>query len=162
MAEHIWEIVDNNYRKTPSASTLEVMVYFRGAADRNGLFSKIKALYGITEVQGDDYYQGISLVADYTNPCAYFMVDLTIRHYGYEVMTGRLIDEYNKQLVYGQICCEENEIFYKKKVSWTDDATTQTLQDIVFKAYDEVVSEQVILEKFVDEHLQNLRDGLKV
>lgn len=78
----------------------------------------------MTEVQGDDYYQGISLVADYSNPCAYLMVDLTIRHYGYEVMTGRLIDEYNKQLVYGQICCEENESFYKKKISWADDATT--------------------------------------
>ena len=65
-------------------------------------------------------------------------------------------------MVYGQICCEDNEIFYKKKVSWTDDATSNNLKDMVFKAFDEVVSDQSILEEFLDEHLQNLRDGLKV
>lgn len=162
MTEHIGEIVDNNFRKPPSTSSLEVMVYFRSAADRCGLFSKIKALYGITEVEGDDYYQGINLVVDYSSPCAYLMVDLAIRHYGYETMTYRLIDEYNRELLHGQITCEGNEIFYKKKVSWDDDARTQTLQNIVFKAFDEVVSEQAVLERFADEHRQNIRIGRRV
>lgn len=162
MAEHVWEIVDNNYNKTPSSDKLEIMVFFRSAADECGLFSKIKALYGITEVQGDDYFIGMDLIVDYVNPIAFLTVDLTHRHYGYETMTYRLIDEYNNQLIYGKITCEENEIFYKKKLSWSADASADTLKDMVCKAFDEVVSEQAVLERFMDEHHQNLRDGLKV
>ncbi len=162
MTEHIGEIIDANFGKTPTTNSLEVMVYFRSAADREGLYSKIKALYGITKVMGDDYFRGINLIADYSSPRAYFIVNLTVRRYQFETMTNRLIDKYNEQLVYGQICCEDNEIFYKKKVSWTADATSINLKDIVFKAFDEVVSDQSILEEFLDEHLQNLRDGIKV
>ena len=162
MTEHIGEIIDANFGKTPTTNSLEVMVYFRSAADREGLYSKIKAPYGITKVMGDDYFRGINLIADYSSPCAYLIVNLTVRRCQFESMTNRLIDKYNKQLVYGQICCEDNEIFYKKKVSWTSDATSINLKDIVFKAFDEVVSDQSILEEFLDEHLQNLRDGIKV
>ena len=161
MAEHIWEIVDNNFKKTPTANSLEVMVYFRGAADRCGLFSKIKALYGITEVEGDDYFIEMNLIVDYVNPVAFLTVDLTHRHYGFETMTYRLIDEYNKQLNYGQITCEENDIFYKKRLSWSADATSELLKDIACKAFDEVDSEHVVLERFAEEHRKNIRDGRK-
>ena len=65
MTEHIGEIIDANFGKTPTTNSLEVMVYFRSAADREGLYSKIKALYGITKVMGDDYFRGINLIADY-------------------------------------------------------------------------------------------------
>ena len=40
MAEHIWEIIDNNFKKTPTANSLEVMVYFRGAADSGRLLPR--------------------------------------------------------------------------------------------------------------------------